>query len=184
MSNSQALITEQTLNWVRFFIIEYNLCPFAKSPVNKGTLRIKVSNVRKKKQALEEFMSEIYLLNDNPNIETTLLVFAHAFKDFFTYLDFVDLAERLINEQGYEGIYQVATFHPDYYFAETDLDDVSNYTNRSLYPMVHLLREESLEKAISFYGHTDIIPEHNIATMNHLGCEKIKNILQHCLKEC
>jgi hypothetical protein len=170
-------ITEQTLNWVRNFIIEYNLCPFAKVPVNKGSLKISVSETKKKAQALEDLMAEIHLLDENPAIETTLLVFAHAFKDFFAYLEFVDLAEQLMHQLEYEGIYQLATFHPDYYFADTNPNDVSNYTNRSPYPMIHLLREDSVEKAIAAYGDTDKIPEQNIETMHQLGIEKIKKII-------
>jgi len=177
MSPSDSLIAEQTLNWIRSFIIEYNICPFAKGPVNKGTLRISVSETKKKAQALEDLMVEIHLLDEKPEIETTLLVFADSFKDFFAYLDFVDLAEQLLLEQGYEGIYQLATFHPDYYFADTDPEDVSNYSNRSPYPMVHLLREDSLEKAIASYGDTEFIPEKNIATLHKLGLEKIKKIV-------
>ena len=93
-----------------------------------------------------------------PEIETTLLIFTDSFKDFFAYLDFVDLAEQLILVLGYEGIYQLATFHPDYYFADTDPEDATNYTNRSPYPMLHLLREDSFEKAIAAYGDTELIP--------------------------
>ncbi len=181
MPDLELLIAEQTLKWVRTFIIEYNLCPFAKGPVNKGQLKIQVSNSQKKSQALEDLMTEIFVLDENPKIETTLLVFSQSFKDFFAYLDFVELAERLINELEYEGIYQLATFHPDYYFADADPEDVANYTNRSPYPMVHLLREERLEKAIAAYGDTDGIPEKNITTMNDLGLEKIKSILENCL---
>ena len=169
-------IIEHTLNWVRRFIIELNLCPFAKAPVNAGKLKIAVSETRKKAQALEDLMTEIHYLDEHPKTETTLLVFSEAFKDFFAYLDFVDLAEQLIHQLEYEGIYQLATFHPDYYFVDTDPDDVSNYTNRSPYPMIHLLREESLDKAIAAYGNTDGIPAKNIEIMNRLGLEKIKEI--------
>jgi hypothetical protein len=179
MPQSDSLIAKQTLEWVRSFIIKYNICPFAKGPVNKGTLRIVISNTSKKAQALEDLMTEVQFLDNNPEIETTLLIFANSFKMFFAYLDFADLSERLLQEQDYEGIYQLATFHPDYYFADTDPEDVSNYTNRSPYPMLHLLREDRLEKAISAYGDTEIIPQRNIATLNELGLEKIKKILEN-----
>ncbi|MFI4919572.1 MAG: GNAT family N-acetyltransferase [Legionellales bacterium] len=181
MLHAESLITEQTLNWVRHFIIKYNLCPFAKKPVNKGSLRIQVSAVKKKTQALEALLSEVVLLDQDQGIETTLLVFSHAFKDFFTYLDFIALAEQLLKVQGYEGIYQIATFHPDYCFADTETDDASNYTNRSPYPMLHLLREETLEKAIDAYGDTDKIPEKNTATMHQLGIKKLQEIQRACL---
>lgn len=175
-------ISAQTLKWVRSFIIEHNICPFAKGPVNKGSLRIAVTDTQKKADALEALMSEIHLLDENPKIETTLLVFANAFKDFFAYLDFVDMAEELMQELEYEGVYQLATFHPDYLFADSDADDVSNYTNRSPYPMVHLLREDHLDKAITAYGNTELIPEKNIATMHALGLEQIKKILTATLE--
>ncbi|WP_173238454.1 DUF1415 family protein [Legionella antarctica] len=178
MTQSDSLITKQTLNWVRSFIMKYNLCPFAKGPVNKGTLRVAVSNTSKKAQALEDLMTEIKYLDNHPEVETTLLVFANSFKLFFTYLDFVDIAERLLQEQDYEGVYQLATFHPDYYFADSEPEDISNYTNRSPYPMVHLLREDNLEKAISAYGDTEIIPQRNSATLHELGLEKIKKIFE------
>ena len=168
---------EQTLNWIRSFIIKFNICPFAKGPVNKGTLRITVSETKKRVQALEELMKEIDFLNESASMETTLLIFTNQFNDFFAYLDFVDLAEQLMQSQGYEGVYQLATFHPDYYFNDTEPDDVTNYTNRSPYPMIHILREDSLEKAITAYGHTEQIPENNIRTMRQLGLNKIQEIL-------
>ncbi|KTD31223.1 hypothetical protein Lmor_2720 [Legionella moravica] len=174
MQNNHDLIAEQTLNWVRTFIIEHNICPFAKRTVNKKGLRIHVSPAIKKAQALEELISEIRLLDEKPDIETTLIVYPESFKNFFNYLDFIDLAEQLIILQDYEGIYQVASFHPDYFFADTDPDDVTNYTNRSPYPMVHLLREDLLEKAISAYGDTSLIPEQNIAKMHQLGLKQLK----------
>nr|WP_241480567.1 DUF1415 domain-containing protein [Legionella norrlandica] len=134
------LISEHTLNWVRKFIIEYSICPFAKGPINKGTLRVIISNAKKQNSALKDLMTEIQFLEKNPAIETTLLVFSHAHKDFFSYLDFIDIAEQLIQSLGYEGVFQLATFHPDYYFADASPDEISNYTNRSPYPMIHLLR--------------------------------------------
>lgn len=178
MSQTDPAIIEQTLHWVHSFIIKLNICPFAKGPVNKGTLRIASSESKKKALALEDLMTEVRFLDDNPLVETTLLVFANAFKDFYAYLDFVDLAEQLIQLQGYEGIYQLATFHPDYYFADTEPEDVANYTNRSPYPMVHLLREEQLEKAISAYGDTDKIPERNCATLRQLGLAPILTLIK------
>lgn len=178
MTQSDCPIAKQTLNWIRSFIIEYNLCPFAKGPVNKGALRIKVSESRKKAQALEELMLEILYLDQHPEIETSVLVFADYFKDFFAYLDFVDLAEQLIVAQDYEGVYQIATFHPEYYFDDVDPDDVTNFSNRSPYPMLHLLREDALEKAIASFGNTDVIPERNMATLRQLGLDKIKSILK------
>lgn len=178
---SDEFIIQHTQNWIRSFIIQFKICPFAKREVEQGSLRIQVSPAKKIKQALEEFMEEIHLLDKNRGIETILLVFPALFSDFYDYLDFVDLAEALLLKQGYEGIYQLASFHPDYCFSDVDYDEVSNYTNRSPYPMLHLLREESIEKAIDFYGDTEKIPENNIATMHKLGEEEVKKILIDCI---
>ena len=110
------------------------------------------------------------------NEETTLLIFPNLFADFFDYLDYVELAENLLEMEFYEGVYQLATFHPEYIFADAASDDVSNYTNRSPYPMIHILRESSLDNAIAFYGNTEDIPEKNIQLMRQLGLEKIKQL--------
>lgn len=171
------LIMEQTLQWIRSFVIAYNLCPFAKGPVNKNTLRLIVSDARKTPQALEDLMSEIHVLDTQASIETSLLLFPNAFKDFYTYLDLADVAEQLLITQNYEGIYQLATFHPNYYFADTYPEEASNYTNRSPYPMLHILREEQLAQAIAAYKNTDEIPERNKALLNQLGLEQIKKLI-------
>lgn len=178
MTDSNELIINKTLNWVRSFIIKLSICPFAKKAVDDDSLRLAVSASSKVAEALEELMLECERLEANPQIETTLLIYPDLFKDFFDYLDFVDLAEKLMTELEYESIFQLATFHPDYCFADVDFDEVSNYTNRSPYPMLHLLREESIEKAIAYYGNTEEIPEKNIATMNKLGLEAILKIIQ------
>lgn len=177
MLNDNDLLTQHTLNWIRSFIIGLNICPFAKRAFDTNTLRIVPSQTTRLTHALEELMLEVEYLNKHPEIETTLLVFDSQFKNFFDYLDLVNLAESLLKDQDYEGIYQIASFHPDYYFEGTDFDDVSNYTNRSPYPMLHILREDSLDKAISFYGDTSKIPEANIVKMQGLGLEEIRRIL-------
>lgn len=177
MNPSDTLITQQTMHWIQSFIIEYNICPFAKRVVDQGGLMIQVIRETTPEPALEALVAAIRLMENNPQIETMLLIIPTFLQDFFCYLDFVDLAEALMFEQGYEGIYQLATFHPDYCFAGVVADDVSNYTNRSPYPMLHLLREDSIDKAIRFYGDTDQIPKNNIALMHKLGLDKVKKII-------
>ena len=110
------------------------------------------------------------------------MVFPTLFKSFDHYLDFVELAENILADQGYEGIYQLATFHPDYCFEGAEHDEASNYTNRSPYAMVHLLREASVEKAIEFYGDTAAIPEQNIAKLTAMGSEAAEQQLQRCFE--
>ncbi|MFT2112274.1 DUF1415 domain-containing protein [Marinomonas sp. 2405UD68-3] len=181
MQLSDELVTQQTMNWVNQFIIGLNVCPFAKREVERKSVRVCVIRSKKVEVALEELMSEIHWLDEHVETETTLLVFPTLFKGFYQYLDFVDLAESLMYEQECEGIYQLATFHPDYCFSGAEQDDVSNYTNRSPYPMLHILREGSVEKAIEFYGDTDVIPENNIEKMKETGAQKIDQIIQDCM---
>ena len=178
MLSDQQMI-DKTKSWVISFIVKLNICPFAKRELARNSLKFNVVQAKKHTQALESLLMELIFLDKNPSVETTLVLFPFLFKDFYQYLDFVDDADRLINEQGYEGIYQLATFHPDYCFADAEFDDVSNYTNRSPYPMLHILREESLEKAIKNYGDTEEIPKKNIETLKNIGLEKIKKLLLH-----
>lgn len=174
-------IVAQTLNWVRTFIVAHDICPFAQRELTRESIRVEVVRSKKIEVALEELMVEVQWLDENPATETTLLVFPTLFKNFDHYLDFVELAESILVDQGYEGIYQLATFHPDYCFDGAEPDDAANYTNRSPYAMVHLLREESVEKAIEFYGDTDVIPERNIAKLTAMGSEAAEQQLQRCL---
>ena len=103
-----------------------------------------------------------------------MVLFPKFLDDFFDYLDFIDEAEAILFEKGYEGVYQLASFHPDYCFADGASNDVTNYTNRSPYPMIHILREASLEKAISYYGNTEDIPENNKRCLRKLGLEDVR----------
>lgn len=171
---------EQTAAWIRSFVIQLNLCPFAKREMDKGSVRIHASLAQSTDSAINDLMAEFDFLNKNTTIETTVLVFPCFLKDFFDYLDFVDIAESVLFTNNYEGIYQIATFHPDYCFADAASDDVTNYTNRSPYPMLHILREEGLSKAIEHYGDTEKIPVQNQACLLKLGLEEVKKIKLNC----
>ncbi len=166
------------LYWVRSFIVELNICPFANHVLTEDRLGIKVSFAESFEAALEAVMSAIYHLDEHMNEETTLLIFPTMFADFSNYLDYVEMAENLLAMESYEGVYQLATFHPKYCFADVASDNVSNYTNRSPYAMIHILRESSLDKAIEFYGDTEAIPQKNIQLMHQLGLDKIKRLIQ------
>jgi uncharacterized protein len=172
---------EQTIAWIRSFIIKYNICPFAKHTVNQETIVIDIVQQSTLEQALETMMSTIVRMDKDPEIETVLLLFPYLFSNFDDYLEFVSLAEELLSLSGYEGIYQLATFHPKYCFADVVATDVSNYTNRSPYPMLHILRESSIEKAIDYYGDTSNIPDNNIAMMDELGLDKIMTLLKNLM---
>ena len=179
--NQDRLVTQQTLQWIRSFVVEYNICPFAKQVVEQESLLIQVIRATESEGLLDALRQAMSLLDDDARTETILLVLPVSFADFFEYLDFVDLAEAFLFEWGYEGTYQLATFHPDYCFADVDGEDVSNYTNRSPYPMLHLLREASIEKAIDYYGDTLQIPEKNISTLRALGPDKVQKLLKGIL---
>ena len=173
---------QQTIKWIQSFVIELNLCPFAKHEMDNNAVRILVAPSTTFDDGLIDFMAEIEYLNSNPTVGTTLLLFPHFLSDFIDYLDFVDFTEDALLKTQHQGIYQVATFHPAYCFHGTPVDDVSNYTNRSPYPMLHILREEMLDRAIAYYGDTETIPANNITCLRKLGLNDVKNRLQNCMK--
>lgn len=169
---------QHTKQWIRSFVISLNLCPFAKREMDQDSVKILASPSITIESALTDFMIEIECLNLDKSIETTLLLFPHFLHDFFDYLDFIHLANTALSKTGYKSIYQLATFHPNYQFHGTHADDVTNYTNRSPYPMLHILREDSLERAIAYYGDTEAIPEKNIILLKNIGLNEVKKRLR------
>ena len=135
-TNDQQLIAS-TQAWLKSFVIEYSICPFAKREVERGSIHFIASHDTDLEECLANLLLECDRLNSDAGIETTLIIYDQAFICFDDYLDFVDLAEALLQAEDYEGVYQLASFHPDYYFEGTKLDDPANYTNRSPYPMLH-----------------------------------------------
>ncbi len=194
--NSSAKIIEQTQCWISHFIIQHNICPFAKRAFDdndSGGIHYEVVISNKIENQLQELIYSCEQLDrendldssdsDNGNsIETSLLILPNGLSDFDDYLDFLELANDLMHQQGYEGVYQLASFHPDYSFDGVDADDASNYTNRSPYPMLHLIREESLEKVLSQYPNPENIPARNIEYTREKGEEALKLLLQRCKK--
>ncbi len=125
---------------------------------------------------------ELEILDSDKLIETTLLIHPAVLQDFVGYNQFLSVADGLLVQMKLEGIYQIASFHPDYQFDGTDSDDAENYTNRSPYPMLHLLREEGLERAIAMYPDTEQIPARNTERMDSLGKNRLQALLRACLK--
>ena len=160
MSSEQ--IIDQTKKWIVDVVIGCNLCPFAANVVKQRTIFYNVETSIDRSKCLDSFEHEMYRLDNDETIETSLLIFPNTFKEFDDYLDLLSQAEKLVKEKGNEGIYQVASFHPLYLFAGSDENDAANYTNRSIYPMLHLLREESIDKALEHYKSPEKIPERNI----------------------
>jgi len=161
----------ETRAWVDLAVIGLNLCPFAKAPQTKGQVRYALSEARDPEALLQDLVAELELLAATPagQIETTLLVHPHVLGDFADYNDFLDVAEAAVAELGLEGVIQVASFHPHYRFAGSEEDDVSNATNRSPWPTLHLLREESVERAVAAFPRAEAIYEANLETLRRLG---------------
>jgi hypothetical protein len=178
LTDQQAINATQA--WVKSFIIDYSICPFAKREWDRGSIYYTVKRTADIEYFLEDLIQECERLDSDDGIETTLLIYPEAFVTFADYLDYLDIAERLLIEQGYEGIYQLASFHPDYCFDGSAPDDPANYTNRSPYPMLHLIREESIERAVAAYPHPENIPERNIELTRRLGLAKMQALLLAC----
>ena len=176
-------IIETTRRWVATVVADLNLCPFAKDALINNQIRFSVTEAATEEQLLADLQAEIELLDTEPTIETTLLIHPRVLADFDDYNQFLNYSDGLLVQMAREGIYQIASFHPDYQFGGTEPDDAENYTNKSPYPMLHLLREASLERAIAGYPNAEQIPEHNIALMETMGTEKLKALLQACSEQ-
>jgi hypothetical protein len=161
----------RTKEWLEKAVIGLNLCPFAKAAYVKNQIRFKVSEALNEEDLLKDLLAEMKFLNESRAsvTDTTVLIHPEVLKDFSDYNRFLEVADNALVELNLEGILQVASFHPEYQFEGTKKDDISNYTNRSPYPILHLLREESVSKAIDSHPNAESIPDKNIETMNKLG---------------
>ena len=159
---SDKQVVSAVRKWVETLVVGMNLCPFAKRELVKNRVRFVTTEATTEEQLLLDLQAELELLNADPAIETTLLIHPDVLQDFYDFNDFLGFADSLLLEMKLEGIYQIASFHPDYQFGGTEPADAENYTNRSPYPVLHLLREESLERAIADYPNVDDIPQRNI----------------------
>jgi hypothetical protein len=164
-------IIAATRRWVELAVIGLNLCPFAESPYRANRVRLCVSEQRSAAGLLEELRAELASLaaSDCSECETTLLIHPWVLTDFIEYNEFLGICDDTVAEVGLEGVVQVASFHPQYQFADSHPDDIENCTNRSPYPMLHLLREASVERAVEAIGDADEIYRRNIRTLRALG---------------
>jgi len=182
-SVSDEAIVLAVRTWVETFVVGMNLCPFAKRELVKNRVRFVTTAATTQEQLLMVLQAELKLLNTDPSVETTLLIHANVLQDFYDFNDFLSTADSLLVDMELDGTYQIASFHPDYQFAGTQTGDAENYTNRAPYPVLHLLREESLERVIADYPDVDGIPERNIKLMNDLGPDKLQTLLKSCLSD-
>lgn len=178
MSIDHDTVTHATREWLEKAVIGLNLCPFAKSVHVKNQVRYRVSDAQTPEALLEDLLAELTLLRDaDPEeVDTTLLVHPEALTDFYDFNDFLDVVDAAVEELDLAGEIQVASFHPDYQFADAGPDDIENYSNRAPYPTLHLIREASLDRAVEAFPDAADIYDTNKATLRKLGLDGWKKL--------
>ncbi|EJE8511981.1 DUF1415 domain-containing protein [Vibrio parahaemolyticus] len=177
-------ITQQVEQWLNDVVIGLNLCPFAAKPQRNKQIKIFVSEATQEEALLEDILLQLIELSttEPEKLETTLVVVPNMLQDFWDYNFCIDWVEGLIKQQDWEGIFQVATFHPDYCFGGAAPEDDENLTNRSPYPIFHLIREESMEKVLKHYPDPESIPDTNIARVSALSEEERKELFPYLFR--
>jgi len=183
MSNqSSSTIIKQTEKWIDSFIIHYNICPFAKQVVDNQRIDYQVVSNPEIEDCLIYLIEYLIKLDTDKNFETALLIFPESVGDFDGYLEFLAIANQLIEDQGFDQDFQLASFHPDYCFEGEDEDDPANFTNRAPWPMLHLIRQASIEKGLAFYPNPQQIPKDNIKLTRELGFEFLQKLRESCMR--
>ncbi|KOO05518.1 DUF1415 domain-containing protein [Vibrio nereis] len=182
--SSTTAIAEQVNQWLNDVVIGLNLCPFAAKPQRNKQIKIFVSEADKEEALLEDILSQLLELESKSpdELETTLVVVPNMLDDFYDYNLFIDWVEALIRQQDWEGVFQLATFHPDYCFGGADPEDDENLTNRSPYPVFHLIREESMERVLKHYPNPEAIPDTNIARVEALTAEERRKLFPYLFR--
>ncbi|ELB2075262.1 DUF1415 family protein [Vibrio parahaemolyticus] len=177
-------ITQQVDQWLNDVVIGLNLCPFAAKPQRNKQIKIFVSKATQEEALLEDILLQLIELSttEPEKLETTLVVVPNMLQDFWDYNFCIDWVEGLIKQQDWEGIFQVATFHPDYCFGGAAPENDENLTNRSPYPIFHLIREESMEKVLKHYPDPESIPDTNIARVSALSEEERKKLFPYLFR--
>jgi hypothetical protein len=169
---------DRVTRWLERVVIGLDLCPFAQAPWRSGRVRIAVSEAATPETAVASLLVEAAALLDSDRVSTTLVVYPHALEEFETFLDAVAAAEDALADADAEGVLQIATFHPDYRFEGASEDDVANFTNRSPYPIMHLLRESEMSDAVDHHPDPEGIPARNVSRLNALGIQRIRALLE------
>lgn len=182
---SPSTITEHVNQWLNDVVIGLNLCPFSAKPQRNQQIKIFVSQASREEALLQDILDQLLELDtkEAQELETTLVVVPNMLDDFMDYNFFIDWVEALIRQQDWEGIFQVATFHPDYCFAGTCPEDDENLTNRSPYPIFHLIREQSMERVLKHYPNPEAIPEINIQRVSQLSPAERKALFPYLFNQ-
>ena len=181
-----SLVIDASQRWLETVVVRHGLCPFASRVLNKNCLRFFVSEATTSEALVDDLIKELLHMNHHSRdeLETSLLIHPYVLTDFQDYNDFLDVVDTVIDEAGLHGVIQVASFHPDYQFADSDEDDAANYTNRSPFPMLHLLREASIDEAVRDWTakgrNMEDIPLNNVETLRRMG----KSLLEKQLLAC
>jgi hypothetical protein len=185
MSFEAETVIAETRAWVDRAVIGLNLCPFAKAVQVRNQIRYVVTDAADADALLDALREELQRLAgaESAQVETTLLIHPGVLTDFLDFNDFLDVADAALEELGYAGVLQVASFHPQYQFAGTAADDVTNATNRSPYPTLHLLREESIDRAVAAFPEAEAIYERNIVALQALGPQGWAALQAQCRRD-
>jgi hypothetical protein len=180
-ADDETSVVAATRRWIERAVIGLNLCPFARTPFETEGIRYAVSAARNVDALVADLDVELRRLHhaDSADCETTLLIHPHVLQDFLDYNDFLDVADAVLDALDLGDAIQIASFHPSYQFADTSPDDVENCTNRSPFPMLHLLRQASVDRAVAAFPDTAAIYQSNIATLRRLGAEGWRKLGLH-----
>ena len=174
LDNSRQQFITTTQNWVKDFVLKLNLCPFAHVPFKEDKIRYTLADQATLEEQMIHYWKEIELIEKlgRAEISNTLIIFPNSLQTFDEYLGFLDLANELLEKQNMDNQFQLASFHPDYLFGDSPPDDVKHHTNRSPFPMIHILRVDEVEEAIEMHPDTDKIPDTNRETLLHFFLKK------------
>ena len=177
---SEERIVAPVKHWLETVVVGLDLCPFARKALLDSKVHFAVAWSQRRELLLERLAEEIHHLDEHPEIQTTLLIHPRALLNFEKYNQFLDLVDELLERMDKEGVYQVASFHPQYAFEDVDIRDPANYSNRSPYPILHLLREDDVEAAIASHPDIDSVPQKNIRVLREMGEQKLLKLLESC----
>ena len=181
-SQDSSIIIAQTKKWINDVVIGCNFCPFAAKEMKRDSIHYEVLDSATIEPILKAVKSMLVQLDQNENIDTSFIILPASFLSFEVYLDLLSKAESLLVKENYEGVYQIASFHPEYLFKGITKDDPSNYTNRSPYPMFHFLREESVSRAIDSYPDINEVPERNIIYAREKGIRYMRQLWENSFR--